>query len=246
MASLLHLPFIFLISFSLIAPATSNKCSPPPVPISGNAQFTDCTDLPYLRSSLHWSYISSNSTLSIAFLAPLASPTGWISWGINPTATGMIGTQALIAFKAPNGSMVVDTYELASYKSITRSDKLSFKVLNSKAEYSNGVMQILATLALPSNMTTINQVWQTGPSVKDGTTPTAHVFNSDHLKSKGTLNLAGDGKNGPASAPTGDGKNAPTPAPAGDENKKSGSSRIWSNDAIFYVSFAFIGVLFFN
>lgn len=82
--------------------------------------------------------------------------------------------------------------------------------------------------------------------MKDGTTPTAHVFNSDHLKSKGTLNLAGDGKNGPASAPTGDGKNAPTPAPAGDENKKSGSSRIWSNDAIFYVSFAFVGVLFFN
>ncbi|WMV45731.1 hypothetical protein MTR67_039116 [Solanum verrucosum] len=84
--------------------------------------------------------------------------------------------------------MIVNTYNLTSYKSITQTDKLSFKVLISKAEYSNGVMQILATLVLPSNMTTVNQVWQVGPAVKDST-PVEHKFDLDNLKSTGTLNL---------------------------------------------------------
>ncbi|XP_055834967.1 cytochrome b561 and DOMON domain-containing protein At4g12980-like [Solanum dulcamara] len=232
MGSLLQLHFIFLIAFLLISPAISHNCSSSPALISGNTHFADCTDLPSLKSSLHWTYNPTNSTLSIAFTAPLPSSNGWISWGINPTHPGMIGTESLIAFKAPNGSMIVNTYNLTSYKSITQSDKLSFKVLDSKAEYSNGVMQILATLALPSNMTTVNQVWQIGPMVKDGT-PVAHMFDPDNLKSKGTLNLA--------TSSSGDGKNATAPAPAGGRGQ---SSRIWSNNTIFYVFFMFIGVLF--
>ncbi|XP_049410861.1 auxin-induced in root cultures protein 12-like [Solanum stenotomum] len=240
MASLLHLQFIFLIAFLLISTAISNNCSSSPAPISGNTHFADCTDLPSLKSSLHWTYNSTNSTLSIAFVAPLPSSDGWISWGINPIKPSMIGTQCLIAFKASNGSMIVNTYNLTSYTSITQTDKLLFKVLNSKAEYSNGVMQILATLVLPSNMTTVNQVWQVGPTVKDGS-PVAHKFDPDNLKSKGTLNLT--------TSSGGDGKNATAPVPAGgdgqSDNKTGGSSRIWSNNTSFYVFIMFLGVLFF-
>nr|XP_004242429.2 auxin-induced in root cultures protein 12-like [Solanum lycopersicum] len=241
MASLLHLHFIFLIAFLLIYPAISNNCSSSPAPISGNTHFANCTALPYLKSSLYWTYNSTNSTLAIAFVAPLPSSDGWISWGINPITASMIGTQCLIAFKASNGSMIVNTYNLTSYTSITQTDKLLFEVLNSKAEYSNGAMQILATLILPSNMTTVNQVWQVGLAVKDGT-PMAHKFDPDNLKSKGTLNLT--------TSSGGDEKNATAPAPAGgsgqSDDKMGGSSRISNKNTSFYVFVMFLGVLFFN
>ncbi|KAJ8559397.1 hypothetical protein K7X08_003455 [Anisodus acutangulus] len=149
----------------------------------------------------------------------------------------MIGTQCLIAFKGPNGSMVVKSYDLTSYNSITLTNKLLFTVLDSKAEYSDGVMKILATLVLPSNMTMINQVWQVGPAVKDGM-PVAHKFDPDNLKSKGTLDLA---------TSSGGGKNATAPASAGGDgqsgDKANGSSRIWRNNASFYVFVMFLGVL---
>ncbi|MCD7452275.1 hypothetical protein HAX54_016107 [Datura stramonium] len=239
MASLLHLLFIFLMAFLLISPAMSHNCSSSPAPVSGNNHFANCTDLPFLKSSLYWTYISTNSTLLVAFTAPLPSSNGWISWGINPIAPAMIGTQSLIAFKAPNGSIVVKNYNLTSYKSITQSDKLSFTVLSSKAEYSNGIMKILATLVLPSNTTTVNQVWQVGSAVKDGT-PLVHKFDPDNLKSKGTLNFV--------TSSGGYGKNATAPVAADgneqSENKTGGCSRIWRNNASFYVFIMVVGVLF--
>ncbi|CAN4098605.1 unnamed protein product [Withania somnifera] len=149
----------------------------------------------------------------------------------------MIGTEALIAFKAPNGSMIVKTYNLDSYTSVIQTDKLSFKLLDSKAVYSNGVMKILATLVLPANTITVNQVWQVGPAVKDGR-PMMHKFDPDNLKSKGTLSLVtssvGDRKNSPA----------PAPAPVVGDGKTGGSSRIWSKEASFYVFVMFLGVIF--
>lgn len=84
--------------------------------------------------------------------------------------------------------MIVNTYNLTSYKSITQIHILLFKVFNYKPKYSSGGMQILATLVLPSNMTTMNQVRQVGPTVKDGTT-LAHKFDLDNLKFIGTLNF---------------------------------------------------------
>lgn len=87
----------------------------------------------------------------------------------------------------------------------------------------------------------MNQVWQVGLAVKDGT-PMAHKFDPDNLKSKGTLNLT--------TSSGGDEKNATAPAPAGgggqSDDKMGGSSRISNKNTSFYVFVVFLGVLFFN
>ncbi|GJY89209.1 auxin-responsive family protein [Tanacetum coccineum] len=73
---------------------------------------------PQLGSYLHWSLDTVKNTLSIAFIAPPATPDGWVSWAINPTGDGMEGAQSLIGYKASNGSIVVKTYNISSYDSI--------------------------------------------------------------------------------------------------------------------------------
>ncbi|CAN4093759.1 unnamed protein product [Withania somnifera] len=214
-----------------ISPSTSLTCTSQTFP--ANTPFTNCTDLPSLKSFLHWTFDPSKSTLSVAFIASPASPDGWIAWGINPTAPAMVGTQSLIAFKNPKGSMVVKTYNLTSYKSITES-KLLYNILNSKAESSDGVMRIFATLQLPENTTTVKQVWQVGPAVKDGM-PVVHKFDPDNLKSKATLDLttsaAGEGN-----------KNANTSSVSSGQsgNETGGSSRTENTGFAF---FFFIGVV---
>lgn len=218
-----------------ISPSTSLTCSSQT--FSANTHFTNCTDLPSLKSFLHWTFDSTKSTLSVAFIASPASPDGWIAWGINPVSPAMVGTQSLIAFKDPKGSMVVKTYNLTSYKSITES-KLMYNVLDSKAESSDGVMKIFATLELPANMKTVNQVWQVGSTVKDGM-PGVHKFDPDNLKSKATLDLAtlaaGDGnkKTNATSSSASSGQSG---------NETGGSSRILNTQTTFFAFFFFLGV----
>lgn len=144
----------------------------------------------------------------------------------------MVGTQSLIAFKDPKGSMVVKTYNLTSYKSITES-KLMYNVLDSKAESSDGVMKMFATLELPENTRTVNQVWQVGPAVKDGM-PVVHKFEPDNLKSKASLDLAsGDGnKKANASATT-----------TQSGNETGGSSTILKTQTSSFAFFFFFGVV---
>lgn len=80
----------------LISPANALICSSQKL---SNNLYTNCTDLPTLNSSLHWTHIANTSSISIAFVAPPSKPDGWIAWAINPTGTGMPGSQALLAFK---------------------------------------------------------------------------------------------------------------------------------------------------
>ncbi|KAF8388501.1 hypothetical protein HHK36_027174 [Tetracentron sinense] len=181
--SLLSLGFSLLLL--LIPPSHSLTCSSQT--FTNNKLFDHCDDLPQLSSYLHWTFDSSNSSLNIAFIAPPAKPSGWISWAINPTGTGMVGSQSLIAFRDANGSMVVNTFDVVSYKSIVQS-KIAFEVSDMEAEFSDGVMRIFATVALPEKMTTLNQVWQVGGSVTDGM-PGVHEFQAPNLNSKGTLDL---------------------------------------------------------
>ncbi|KAI7983741.1 Cytochrome b561 and DOMON domain-containing protein [Camellia lanceoleosa] len=86
--------------------------------------------------------------------------TGWISWAINPTATGMAGSQALLAFKDSNSAMTVKTFNISSYSSIVPLN-LSFDV--------TGMMRIFAMLTLSNKtLTTPNQVRQVRLAVTDG------------------------------------------------------------------------------
>ena len=101
----------------------------------------------------------------------------------------MAGAQAILAFKASNGSMVVNTYNISSYSSIV-AGKLAFDVKEKRAEFSGGMMRIFATVELPEKgMTAVNQVWQVGPAVAAGGFPAKHGFQPANLAAKGRLDL---------------------------------------------------------
>ncbi|EYU39175.1 hypothetical protein ABFS82_04G217000 [Erythranthe guttata] len=209
----------------LISPAVSLTCTSQTFSRSA-AKFANCVDLPTLKAYLHWTYdpaAKPDPTLSVAFVAPPASPDGWVAWALNPTATGMVGSQALIAFKDANGSAVVKTYNLSSYGPVVESP-ISYGVLRKSAEYSSGVMRIFATLALPAGGADVNQVWQVGATVTDGV-PAKHAFAPDNLGSESTLQLLSKSPTaGKAPAPTH--APAPTPAPAPAIGSPTGGSSL--------------------
>ncbi|PQQ13794.1 cytochrome b561 and DOMON domain-containing protein [Prunus yedoensis var. nudiflora] len=169
----------------LISPAHSLTCTTQT--FTNNKLYSKCVDLPTLKSYLHWTYDSSNSTLSIAFIATPAKSDGWIAWAINPTGTGMAGAQTLLAYKKSDGSMDVKTFNISSYSSIVEST-LAFDVLNTSAESSGGIFRLFAKLKV--EMESVNHVWQVGPSVSNGF-PAKHDFNTDNLQAKGSLSLTG-------------------------------------------------------
>ncbi|XP_042051114.1 auxin-induced in root cultures protein 12-like [Salvia splendens] len=193
-----------------------------------NLTFANCTDLSTLDASLHWNYDAAAKpmpTLSIAFTAPPAKPDGWVAWALNPTATGMVGAQSLLAFAAPNGSTLVKTYNITSYGPISESP-ISYHVLSKSAESSKGAITIFATLALPEGRAALNQVWQVGSAVVDGV-PAKHAFAPDNLASKSTLQLA-------AEVVPGGGAPAPAPgfaaAPGGGQSGNvNGGERAWGS-----------------
>ena len=168
----------------LISPAHSLTCTSQK--FTNNAVYTQCLDLPQLSSYLHWTHNQTNSSLSIAFIAQPAKTDGWVAWALNPTGSGMLGAQTLLAFKS-NGAMTVKTYNITSYGPITEST-LSFEVWDLTAEESNGLIWLYAKLKVPGNADTVNQVWQVGSSVTSGV-PDAHAMNTANKNSKSTLNL---------------------------------------------------------
>lgn len=186
MAFSVHAIALLLVTFFLISPSNSATCNSQT--FNNKKLYTFCNDLPSLNSFLHWTYEPANSTLSVAFIAPPASPDGWISWAINPTGTGMVGAQALIAFRNSKGAMTVKTYNITSYGPVMES-RVWYDVKESSAETSGGMIRLFATLVLPANgKTMVNHVWQVGSSVTKGV-PNKHGFQPENLNSKGSLDL---------------------------------------------------------
>ncbi|XP_065874385.1 auxin-induced in root cultures protein 12-like [Euphorbia lathyris] len=213
----------FLISASLlISLSDSLVCTSQK--FKANKVFSNCTDLPYLKSFLHFTYNSTNSSLSIGFISPPAKPEGWVAWAINPTGTGMIGSQALIAFQS-NGSLIVNTYNVSMFP---QQSKLSFDVWDLSTESDGKNFAIFATVKVPEGATTVNQVWQVGPSVSKGV-PDKHEMGEANKKSVGVLKLiAGGGAAAPAPAPTA----VPAPAHGPSSDKKSGVCRIGKSNLL--------------
>ncbi|KAF7113119.1 hypothetical protein RHSIM_RhsimUnG0159100 [Rhododendron simsii] len=83
--------------------------------------------------------------------------------------------------------IIVNTYNMSSYSSVVKS-KIAYDVSDASAEHSAGMMRIFATLALPANTKSVNQVWQVGRSVTEGG-PNHHEFETANLNSMGTLVL---------------------------------------------------------
>ncbi|KAK0571033.1 hypothetical protein LWI29_010096 [Acer saccharum] len=228
----------------LISPAVSLTCTSQT--LKSNRKFDQCLDLPTLDSYLHYSYNATNSSLSIAFVAPPAKPEGWIAWAINPTGQGMAGAQALLAFKS-NSKVVVKTFDVASYSSITES-KLSFETWDLSAEgTSNENMVIYGSMKVTEKEDKLNQVWQVGAGVMDGM-PQMHDFQPKNLKAKDTLVL----KKVTASPPSPSTSTAQAPETGGQSiikstPEKGGQSLIRSNHlALFFGLLLFIAAVFFS
>ncbi|GLT31302.1 hypothetical protein SLA2020_060460 [Shorea laevis] len=96
-----------------MSPACFLTCTSEKLPDSKKT-FVNCTDLPTLNATLHYTCNAFNFTLSVAFVAAPASPEGWTAWAINPTGTGMVEAQALLAFKS-KGFLLFKKYNIGSY-----------------------------------------------------------------------------------------------------------------------------------
>ncbi|KAH9770891.1 hypothetical protein WN944_019491 [Citrus x changshan-huyou] len=179
--------------FLLISPALSLTCTSQSKNLK-NEIYAHCLDLPSLSSFLHFTYDASNRSLSIAFVAAPAKSGGWIAWAINPTAPGMAGSQALVAYKDSKGAVTVKLYNVSSYASIVPTKKLSFDVWDTSADESGGLMRIYGKVKVPEELAKagkLNQVWQVGPSVTPGGMIAKHDFAPPNLNSKGALDLSG-------------------------------------------------------
>lgn len=181
-SSLSSLLLLLLPSCSLAASTCASET------FSQNRVYATCNDLPHLSSSLHYSYDNASGALSIAFVSAPASPSGWVAWALNPTGSGMLGSQALIAFKESSGSMAVKTYNISSYTSIQAS-AISYQTSDLAAEFgSDGKIRIFAKLVVGKDAQSLNQVWQIGKSVTNGV-PDKHDLQTDNLASTSKLDL---------------------------------------------------------
>ncbi|KAF3780842.1 Cytochrome b561 and DOMON domain-containing protein [Nymphaea thermarum] len=148
--------------------------------------FQNCLDLPVLDAFLHWTYSPSNGTLDIAYRATPGSTGGWVAWAINPTATGMVGSQAIVGYVV-SGKVNVLTANLSSYQLSMQNESLSFPVSNLAGQLSGKDIILFATLTLPTKNSTVNLVWQTGPV--SGGAPSIHPVTGVNLQSKKTQDL---------------------------------------------------------
>ena len=141
--------FFLLLLALFAATASCLTCTTQKLTDSNKKLFSNCLDLPSLDSFLHWTHDPANASLSVAFVAAPPNPGGWVSWGINPSGTGMVGAQVLAAYKAEGtGAVTVKTLDLKSYSAIVPG-KLSLDVWDMRGEEVRGVIRIFATVKVP-------------------------------------------------------------------------------------------------
>uniref|UniRef100_A0A0D9X9Z0 DOMON domain-containing protein n=1 Tax=Leersia perrieri TaxID=77586 RepID=A0A0D9X9Z0_9ORYZ len=193
----------------IMRPASAATCAGEKFP--AGKTYASCKDLPSLGASIHYTYDAEKSSLSVAFVAaPASSSGGWVAWGLNPTAEGMAGTQALVALKSGGGSSapVVKTYNITGYVPLGgASTPIAFPATELAADEVGGKIRLFGKLQLHKGMKSVNQVWQVGSSVTGGA-PDKHAFAAANLASKAKLVLAG-GKAAAASSPAGEPAAAP-------------------------------------
>ncbi|AED95529.1 Cytochrome b561 and DOMON domain-containing protein [Arabidopsis thaliana] len=174
--------FIFIITKSALAQKCSNY------KFSTNRLFESCNDLPVLDSFLHYTYDSSSGNLQIAYRHTKLTPGKWVAWAVNPTSTGMVGAQAIVAYPQSDGTVRAYTSPISSYQTSLLEAELSFNVSQLSATYQNNEMVIYAILNLPlANGGIINTVWQDGSL--SGNNPLPHPTSGNNVRSVSTLNL---------------------------------------------------------
>ncbi|KAL0699334.1 hypothetical protein Bca4012_055456 [Brassica carinata] len=201
---------------SLISPAISQTCSTQNV----TGDFKNCMDLPVLDSFLHYTYDAANSSLSVAFVATPPRSGDWVAWGINPTGTKMIGSQAFVAYSPRAGARPeVNTYNITSYS--LSAGRLTFDFWNLRAESMAGNRIVIYTsVKVPAGADSVNQVWQIGGNVTGGR-PGPHPMTPANLASTRMLRLTGS--DAPSSAPGSAPSSAPGSAPSSGPGSAPGS-----------------------
>ncbi|KAJ8761056.1 hypothetical protein K2173_025763 [Erythroxylum novogranatense] len=196
MASIMKVVLTLSVLFCLTLSSSAQNCST--YTFRSNEVFGACNDLPYLNSFLHWSYNSSSSTLQIAYRHTGVSSSNWVAWAINPNGSGMVGSQALIAYQQPDGTMKAYTSSVDNYRTQLSEGKLSFDVSDLSATYADNEITIFATLGLSSigGASNVTHVWQDG-SVSGGT-PRMHAMSEANMQSVGIINfLSGEVRTNP-------------------------------------------------
>lgn len=151
--------------------------------------YDSCSDLHTLNSFIHWNYDLSSGTVDIAFRKSENEHGRWLAWAINPTSTGMVGSQAFVALQRSDGTLEAYTSPINTYGTTLMKGELSFRVHDISAQNINGQVIVFAKFDLPMNGTNIvNHVWQEGPLQNDDT-PGVHGLSGDNLKSFGTLDF---------------------------------------------------------
>uniref|UniRef100_A0A0D9X6S8 DOMON domain-containing protein n=1 Tax=Leersia perrieri TaxID=77586 RepID=A0A0D9X6S8_9ORYZ len=174
------------------AVAQSSSCAS--YTFSSNQQYGSCAALPRLGATLHYNYTAATNTVAVAFRAPQTGK-GWVAWGINPTGSGMVGTQAVVAFHGSKGSLVAYPTVLDSYApsmATAAAKDLALPITDVSAEENAKAKEVVvyATVALPAGKgSKFNHVWQQGGSVS-GDVPAAHPTSGDNVLSVGTIDFS--------------------------------------------------------
>ncbi|XP_009616776.1 cytochrome b561 and DOMON domain-containing protein At5g47530-like [Nicotiana tomentosiformis] len=178
------LAFCFFFSLFFISSAQTN-CS--------DFQFHDksfdsCSNLHTLNSFIHWNFYQPSRTVEIAFRRSENVHGRWLAWAINPTSTGMVGSQAFVALQHSDGTLEAYTSPINTYGTMLEKGDLSLRVYDVSAQNINGEVIIFAKFEIPTNgSTVVNHVWQEGPLQDDK--PRIHDLSGDNVKSFGTLDF---------------------------------------------------------
>ncbi|KAL2642610.1 hypothetical protein R1flu_010197 [Riccia fluitans] len=179
-------------------PASAQTSCPVSVGFNGTEKsFANCTDLRSQASTLSWSFKEeSNSSvgiLDVAFRTTLLSTGGWAGWGINlVSANDMIGTNALIAFDAANGSNVLLYKVTAAQKSSLAPlvcSPIDITVLSKSVQIVDLSITIFSTIRLPPNLTVIHQFWNRGTRVTNFQ-PETHPTSGAYLSSFSSIDVS--------------------------------------------------------
>ncbi|KAF3455314.1 hypothetical protein FNV43_RR05762 [Rhamnella rubrinervis] len=97
--------------------------------------FVTSKDLTLLNSFLHWNYYPSSCTVDIAFrqIGESNRNPRWVAWAINPTSTGMVGSQALVAFQKSDGTLSTYSSPITSYDTSMQKGNFSFPMYDISA-----------------------------------------------------------------------------------------------------------------
>lgn len=149
-----------------------------------------------LRAEFGWTFNNDTRRLDIVFGTRLPGETGWLAWGLNLDEVGMVGTQALIGIKHPNGSLSWGQYNVTDATKrgcpLVPYDDIGLNVHNFSFVYLSGMeyFVIRATMTLPPayNSSKTNVVCQMGEAVSE-VGPLIHPFSLKHLDNTEKMNL---------------------------------------------------------